>query len=478
MKITAKCDKCNSSFSVDEKFTGRKAKCAKCGESFIVQAAKDAISPEKQGKSAPAAKESPPAAAGDENFYSLSAPEAPRCPNCQKTIQPKDILCVNCGYDLLTHTQSQFQKKDTDETFSGGTAIPLKRRSYEKSEGKTKRKSKKKFPVEKVVKASVIMGVILGSIACIWGAMVLYRNATAKWDQVQAFGRLDTIFYEDHVSQKGLAQDLPYIFAFVQKLPERQPKYAEVQVDKFLEAIPKIPKETDLTPLLEFPPDSPAYLPILNLLDQRSELAWRMQKSCDPSETARHYGADLLMARLPFVTWTEADKISLRERTDIAEKERRFRKYADQSQAAAEKMLVGRYYLEMEAPFSDLAKAKLVLQNVKATTAKTPDPVLEAASKNKTWTVSFFGRTWSGPIEQFSQIDLACQVMEHGDYYKDLPFFEQLQEAVMHLRFKGNAFEIEMEKLPIFEYLPEWRQRIVRLSTFNGFQCALIKATQ
>ena len=51
MKIIAKCDKCNSSFSVEEKFIGRKAKCSKCGEAFIVQSAKDAVAPENTAES-------------------------------------------------------------------------------------------------------------------------------------------------------------------------------------------------------------------------------------------------------------------------------------------------------------------------------------------------------------------------------------------------------------------------------------------
>jgi predicted Zn finger-like uncharacterized protein len=477
MNILAKCDKCNSSFSVDEKFIGRKAKCSKCGESFIVQAAKDAIAPIKPAESATAAKESVPAAAGEESFYSVSAAEAPRCPNCQKIIQPKDILCVNCGYDLLTHTQAEFQKP-TQEPDSSGSPIVLKRKSYDKPAGKTKSKAGKKFPVEKVVKLSVVVGVFAASIACIWGAMALYRNLSANWNQVQAFARLDNIFYEDRVSQKRLAQDLPFIFAYVQKLPERQPKYAEIQVDKFLEAIPKLPKDADMTPLLQFPSDSPAYMPIFNLLDQTTDLTWRMQKSCDSSSTARHYAADLLMARLPFIAWSESDKSALRELTDLAEKKRRFQKYIQQSQSGAEKMLPGRYYLQMEAPFSDLTKAKLVLQNIKQTTAKTPEPVLDVTSKNNTWKVSFYGREWTGPIEQFSQIDLACPAMVHGNVFKPLPFFEQLQEAVLHLRFKGSGFEIEMEKLPVYENMPEYRQRLVRLSTFNGFQCSLIKAAK
>ena len=474
MKILAKCDKCDSSFSVDEKFIGRKAKCSKCGEAFIVQAAKDAMAPEKPSESAPASKESSPDAAGEESIYSVSAAEAPRCPNCQNTLQPKDILCVKCGYDLLTHTQVQFQK-DTQQPVPGVRSKALKRKSHDKPAGKTKRKTGKKFPVEKAVKVGVVFGVFLASIACIWGAVALYGHLTDNWNQLQAFARLDAIFYEDHVSAKRLAQELPYIFAYVQQLPVRQPKYAEIQEDHFLEVIPKIPKDTDLTPLLQFPPDSPAYLPIFNLLDQSSDLSWRMQKSCDSSATARRYGADLLMARLPFIPWSEADKSALRERTDMPEKQRRFQKYAQQSQLGAEKTLPGRYYLELEASFSDLTKEKNVFPNNKENTAKTPDAVLDVTSKNNTWKVSFYGRAWSGPIEQFAQIDLACPAMVHGNIFKALPFFEQLQEAVMHLRFKGNGFVVEMDKLPILENMPEYRQRLVRLSTFTGFQCTLIK---
>jgi hypothetical protein len=288
--------------------------------------------------------------------------------------------------------------------------------------------------------------------------------------------RLDDIFYEDRVSAKRLAQELPYIYAYVQQLPERQPKYAETQEEHFLDAIPKIPKDTDLTPLLRFPPDSPAYPPIFNLLDQRSDLSWRLQKSCDSSETARHYGADLLMARLPFISWSEADKSALRERTETAEKQRRFQKYAQQSQLGAEKTLPGHYYLQLEATFSDLTKEKIVFPNNKGNIAKIPDPVMEVTSKNNTWKVSFFGREWTGPIEQFAQIDLACPVMEHGNVFKDLPFFGQLQDAVMHLRFKGNGFFVEMDKLPILEYMPEFQLRLMSRSTFTGFQGTVIKA--
>ncbi len=475
MKIIAKCDKCNSSFSVNEKFVGRKAKCSKCGGDFIVQAAHEALEPQGPIEAAPAFTESSPAAAPEHSVYSLSAAEPPRCPNCQKILQPKDILCVNCGYDLLTRTQVQFQK-DTQQPIPGGRSKARKRKSYDKSTGKAKRKAGGRFPVIKAVKAGVLFGILVASVACIWGGFALYRNLENKWNQHESLLRLDYIFSEKHVNAKKLAQELPYVYAYMEGLAERLPKEAESINTLFLETIPKIPKDADLTPLLQFPPESSAYLPILNLLEQSADLQWQMQKSCDPLETARHYGADLLMATLPFVPWTQADKNSLRERTSIEEKQRRFRKYAEQSQHAAEKILPGRYYLQLETSFADLTKARNIFPNMKETTAKIPEPVMEAISKDKTWKVSFFGRTWTGSIEQFGRIDLACPVMEHGDIFKALPFFDQLQHAVMHLRFKGNEFAVEIDNLPMLENMTEYQRRMTILSSFNGFHGELIKA--
>jgi hypothetical protein len=182
------------------------------------------------------------------------------------------------------------------------------------------------------------------------------------------------------------------------------------------------------------------------------------------------------MARLPFITWSESDKNSLRERTDIAEKQRRFQKYSQQSQLGAEKTLPGRYYVGLEVKFSDPAKEKTVFPNIKGNTAKTPDPVMEVTCKNNTWKISFFGRTWTGAIEQLAQIDLACPVKELGNIFKALPLSDQLQDVVMHLRFKGNELVIEMDKLPLYEYMSEYQMRILRISTYTGFQGALIKA--
>ena len=75
----------------------------------------------------------------------MSAAEPPRCPNCQKTLQPKDILCVNCGYNLLTHTQVQFQK-DAQQHIPGGKSINSKRKSHDKIRREDKEEVRKEIP--------------------------------------------------------------------------------------------------------------------------------------------------------------------------------------------------------------------------------------------------------------------------------------------------------------------------------------------
>jgi hypothetical protein len=381
---------------------------------------------------------------------------------------------VNCGYDLRTGGRVQYQSD----------AVRLKQRrkskdSKRQSDGKPGGKISRIFTAKRLKRlglASVLFGILVGSIAGVWGVFALYRYFVDNWNQYDAFLRLDAAFSDDHLNAKKLAEDLPHIFAYMQQLPARFPKYAEGRKYLFLDAIHKIPKDTDLAPLLKFPPDSPAYQPIFDLLKQNTDLSWAMKKSCDSSDTARHYGGDLLMASLPFISWSEADKNSLRERTEAGVKESRFRKYAEQSQLVAEKQLPGRCCVQLEAEFSAYKREKGLAPDSKQCIAKIPDTVFEAITKNKSWKVSFFGRNWTGQIEQLVRIDLMCPVKEHQDIFETLPFSEQLQNVEMHLRFKDDKFIVELEGLPDQAYMTKFQLRDIIRTGFTGFQCSLIKA--
>lgn len=477
MKILTRCDKCNASFSVEETFVGRKAKCSKCGEAFIVQAVSDALEPQTPVEGYSLSKESPAAAAGKSDIDALLSAESNRCPNCALPLAPGAVLCVNCGYDLRTGAKVQHQKS-TGHAKRGGTLTAPKKQSDDKSK-KVKKKTRGIFTTRRLVLAGVFVAMLAGSIAGVWGILTFYRYSTTKWNQYEAFVRLDYIFSEKKVSAKKLAQELPYIFAYQQNYPVKFPNDAGMQEAAFLEVIPRIPKDADPTPLLEFPPDSREYQPILNLLKQNTDLSWQIEKSCDSSEITRHYGGDLLMASLPFISWSEADKISFRERTDVGEKQRRFRKFADQSQVAAEKTLPGRYSLRMESVCTGKTKDKGgIVPDAKDRKAETPGVVFEAATKNKTWTITFAGRTWTDPIEQFGKLDLSCPVKEYHDLFAKLPFIEQLEFAEFHLRFRDDKFVVELEGVQKMEFMADYKLRMMALFGFNGFQCTLIKAAR
>ncbi len=516
MKIPTKCDKCNSQFSVDEKFIGHKAKCSKCGAGFIVQAAPAASGvqraakiesppaeipaalPQKLSAATPippppiaapppspvapppspvALPSSPAAPAGQPDIFSTEVDHSPRCPICQNALAADAVLCVNCGYDLRAGARVQYLS-DAQRLKKGIKSSASKGPSNDKSAGK---KKGKKFFTPKRLKllawVVTLLGVTLGSIGAVWGSFALYRYFTSTWNQGEAFTRLDIILSENRISARRLAQELPYVFAYFQQLPARLPKYAQEREGRFMATIHKIPLGTDLTPLLEFPSDSDFYQPIFDLLKEQTDVTWRMEKSCDPSETARHYGGELLMEALPFITLSDADGKSLSQRTDVEEKQRRFRKFAEQSQQAAEKKLPGRYYFQLEATFlASKLPATGLSPDGKQRFAKTPAPVLEAVYKDKSWVVTFFGQAWTGPIEHFEKIDLAKPVKEHRDIFEPLSFFSHLQEASMHLRFKDNKFVVEMEGLPDPEFMSEFQMADIHRTGFTGFQTSIIKA--
>ncbi len=481
MKILAQCDKCNSRFSVEDKFFGEKAKCSKCGEEFIIQAAGKAIESQRRTQAGPDGAPSPAKASGEADVYSLAPAESPRCPSCQKTLAPRAVLCVNCGYDLRLQARVQVQE-GIEEPKPGGTANAPQRRSDVYPAESVGEKKGGIFRAQKLAQAGLALTIFSLCAISVWGLLALYWMIVGYWHEQEAFRRLDALLGGKTVNAKKLAAELPYLFAYQQQLSNRAPDFAAPRNALLLAAIPRLPKDADPTPLLQFPPDSPFYKPIFKFLQENTDHSWRMQKSCDSSEAARRYGADLLMASLPFISWSEADKDSLRQRTGAAEKERRFRKFAAQSQTAVEKKLPGRYNLRFDAAYT--AGTRSLYRPSRYYTeasAESPCPVLGASCKNSTWTISFFGRVWTGPVEDISRIDITCPLWEYRDLFPEFPLMIPLREATAHLRFKDNAFAVEVEGYQqLLQNLdnqhPVNQYDINALSGFNRLQTALLKA--
>jgi hypothetical protein len=467
MKILAKCDKCNSSFSVEDKFLGRKAKCSNCGEAFIVQAPSDASEPEKPVEGYSLSKESPAPALGNANIDNLLGAESPRCPICQKTLAIGAVLCVDCGYDMRTGSRVQFQKEKQHSQFKGTLKNP-KQPADGKPAPKIRKKSSGVSKVNKFLKAGVVLMVLAASAASIWGVIALYHHLLYIANENDAFARLDVLLDKDEPSANALAKDLPYVYAYYQQLPKRWPKYEKIRTSSLLDTISRLPKEADLAPMMQFPSNSPFYHTILELVKQNTDLAWQLEKSCDPIDSVRQYAAEALMASLPFSTWSDADKSALLERSEVREKRRRFKEYAEKSQRAAEKKIAGRYYC--------LLKISSHSADFKNTSGRTASPVFGAACKNNVWNISFFGRVWTGPIDRFSKIDLVCSLWEYRNLFPNFQFIPGVAHPEMHLRFQNDAFAVEVD-IPNQNFQSESKQIWYdKISGLLSYEIALEKA--
>ena len=130
-----RCPECDSKFKSTTDKEGKKVHCPLCADTFKVTAdmislPKASKSPDAPKKAKPAADEKPaeveplalvPTGAPsanhddedeDENPYGMiQVKVAPRCPSCaNELISAKDVICVHCGYNLLTREVGETKK--------------------------------------------------------------------------------------------------------------------------------------------------------------------------------------------------------------------------------------------------------------------------------------------------------------------------------------------------------------------------------
>ncbi|MHB8901499.1 MAG: zinc ribbon domain-containing protein [Thermoguttaceae bacterium] len=115
MTIAVQCGGCHKRLSAEEKLAGRKVKCPQCGAVLVI--------PKPQPEPAGAAPitslldeyDVSPAAAGTIGKPAAGAgatgggePDMrPKCPSCGKFLDVGAVLCVDCGYNLLTRKRRE-----------------------------------------------------------------------------------------------------------------------------------------------------------------------------------------------------------------------------------------------------------------------------------------------------------------------------------------------------------------------------------
>jgi DNA-directed RNA polymerase subunit RPC12/RpoP len=117
-----RCPECGDRFKSTSDKEGKKIRCPECDEPFKVTAKmislpKGAKDDRIQKGAKPAPEAPPPAPAappppaldefgdevGDNPYGMVEVKVAPRCPSCaNELLTEKDIICVHCGYNLLT----------------------------------------------------------------------------------------------------------------------------------------------------------------------------------------------------------------------------------------------------------------------------------------------------------------------------------------------------------------------------------------
>ncbi len=103
--IVIACPACNKQLKGPADLQGKKVRCKACGHIFSVKAAPPAAAAKSPAKTK-AAKPSPakPQDSDQAILYKISADQqsVPRCPHCAFEMEPGQIVCLECGYNIET----------------------------------------------------------------------------------------------------------------------------------------------------------------------------------------------------------------------------------------------------------------------------------------------------------------------------------------------------------------------------------------
>ena len=421
----------------------------------------------------------------DEELGTTLPPKAPVgravarscCPSCFAPLEADAVICVSCGRNLLTGgmltTMSESASRRSTDVWQARTkrllAAPRIRISRALL-GDVRRLA------ERVLLTPLVLLLIAlftwGAFSLIWWVVTWYQHEVAYYE-------ISLMLDRNRASAARLAQESDHLVWYSSMVDSRSPRPAAGRKAKIAELIPDFPHDVNLEPLLEFPPGSFAYEPTLELARQCTDREWRLAKSCDRSGNVRAFGADLLIAMLPFVDFDAAAKGELIERTSIEEKKHRYWRYREECQQKAEQVLCGRYRLTIEAthvyghdPRSS-SDTNRWLSSQDSTT--TPEPILDVSCHEEVWLIELAGQRWTGEIEQIVDIDLSCPATEMRDALAEFEFLARLEKSSVHLRFSDRQFVVEVEPIPRCNLPRRKRELELFKPGFSALECALQK---
>ena len=101
--ITIVCPSCKKAMQAPDSVQGKKIKCKACATVFAAVAEQASAKSELKAEEAGPKKHTDDEEWGEIKAYGMTiAKEKPRCPHCAWEMESDEVLCLHCGYNLMT----------------------------------------------------------------------------------------------------------------------------------------------------------------------------------------------------------------------------------------------------------------------------------------------------------------------------------------------------------------------------------------
>jgi hypothetical protein len=282
----------------------------------------------------------------------------------------------------------------------------------------------------------VVVLAICGGVS--WGGWLAYKRIRF----------VQTIIGSDAAAaEQLLADDLPYAVAYCNTASPDDVMQKRMQ--KIAGLLPKLPNGADLSPLMEIRPKQIAYQAAYDLVRQRSEKPWLVDKLADANGDVRRFAAEALRPTFPFGQLDERQLARLIEPMELPEKQKQYAEIYEEIHRSFEQKLVGQYRVKIAAEW------RLNETSAEPQSLITAGPTLIVSSQDHHWTIEFFGQRWTGSIDELPQAAVQCPAGKAADELASLPKFDALSKAgaELMLTVQDQAFRVDPIGLP--RYVPE-----------------------
>ena len=266
-----------------------------------------------------------------------------------------------------------------------------------------------------------------------------------------------------------LAPRLPLVVSHCNKLFRTRDPEVLVPLHNGLRAvIGRLPRDTDLTPLLDLAPQlDAARRAALAVVRRRADRAWLLERSCAGGEAARAFAVEALRPSFPLAELRDDEAASLARPTSVAEKTKLYAQVYDVVHRRLEARWTGTYKLHVDAKWNPLI---LPMTAHRWTSKSTP---VHVSCDKRLWRVKLLDGEWSGAVDGLPKLELACPVSRLSEAGLAVAPFHTLRASRLTIRFR-DGFTARIHPVPRFSQATtgttplDEKHRVPRGATVTG----------